>query len=132
MTAAKTSPETAAQATKKKPPAANGAEPAPKPFRERLRLLYHGHSIAAHRFRYGLLALDVVIIAFIIATSFIPDAPWIIYADVIFGLVILAEFPEHQLDFPSQAGIVRIVLHVRTRVRAVIRLRPDKQSPLRP
>lgn len=63
-----------------------------KPARERLRLLYHGHSQAAHSFRYGLLALDIAIVAFIIATSFIPDAKWIVYVDVMLGLVILTEF----------------------------------------
>lgn len=46
-------------------------------LQERLRLLYHGRSLMAHRFRYGLLALDIVIVLFIIGTSFIPRAPWI-------------------------------------------------------
>lgn len=63
-----------------------------KSLRERLRLLYHGHSRAAHRFRYGILIFDLVTIAFIIATSFTPDAPWIEYLDVCFGVLILIEF----------------------------------------
>ena len=29
-------------------------------LRQRLRLLYHGHSSAAHRFRYSLLAFDLI------------------------------------------------------------------------
>jgi voltage-gated potassium channel len=61
-------------------------------LRERVRLLYHGRSLAAHRFRYGLLAFDVVTIIFIVGTSFIPREPWIEYLDVIFGVVILIDF----------------------------------------
>lgn len=90
MTSAKTkdSPGTTKNAT-----TGNGdIEQADKPFRERLRLLYHGRSLAAHRFRYGLLAFDILTIAFIVATSFIPREPWIEYFDLAFGLVILTEF----------------------------------------
>lgn len=90
MTSAKTkdSPGTTKKAT-----TGNGdTEQADKPFRERLRLLYHGRSLAAHRFRYGLLAFDILTIVFIVATSFIPREPWIEYLDAAFGLVILTEF----------------------------------------
>jgi len=92
MTSAKTSSKSATNATKKKTAAAKDPEPVDKPLRERLRLLYHGHSLAAHRFRYGLLAFDILTIVFIIATSFIPREPWVEYLDVMFGLVILTEF----------------------------------------
>ena len=92
MTSAKTSSKGATNTTKKKTAAAKDPEPADKPLRERLRLLYHGHSLAAHRFRYGLLAFDILTIVFIIATSFIPREPWVEYLDVMFGLVILMEF----------------------------------------
>jgi len=84
MTATKTS------TTSKKKPARR--EPEKESLRERLRLLYHGQSLTAHRFRYGLLAFDIVTIIFIIGTSFIPREPWIEYLDVFFGTVILADF----------------------------------------
>ena len=61
-------------------------------FRERLRLLYFGRSIAAHRFRYGLLAFDIITILFIVATSFAPRSPAIEWLDALFGLIILADF----------------------------------------
>jgi len=61
-------------------------------LRERIRLLYHGRSLTAHRFRYALLAFDILTIVFIIGTSFIPREPWIEYLDMIFGVVILADF----------------------------------------
>lgn len=68
------------------------AETEGQSLRQRLRLLYHGHSRAAHRFRYVLLVFDLVTVAFIIATSFTPDQPWIEYLDVFFGVIILTDF----------------------------------------
>src|SRR3954468_6434477 len=40
-----------------------------------LRDLYEGQSIRAHRFRYGLLAFDLVTVAFIVVTSSCRVAP---------------------------------------------------------
>lgn len=93
--AVKTANKTKPAASKKppEPPAktATGEAEAP-PFRERLRLLYHGRSLAAHRFRYGLLAFDIVIVLFIVATSFVPRSPGLEWLDLVFGVVILVEF----------------------------------------
>jgi voltage-gated potassium channel len=61
-------------------------------FRERLRDLYNGRSLAAHRFRFGLLAFDIVTILFIVGTSFTPRGPWVEWLDMVFGIVILADF----------------------------------------
>jgi voltage-gated potassium channel len=61
-------------------------------FRQRLRQLYYGRSLTAHRFRYGLLAFDILTILFIVGTSFIPREPWIEWLDLIFGVIILADF----------------------------------------
>jgi voltage-gated potassium channel len=68
---------------------AQGESPA---LRERLRLLYFGKSETAHRFRYGLLVFDIGTILFIIGTSFVARAPWLEWLDLIFGLLILADF----------------------------------------
>ncbi|MEG6509421.1 ion transporter [Methyloligella sp. 2.7D] len=61
-------------------------------MRETLRLLYYGRSRAAHRFRYALLAFDILTILFIVGTSFVPREPWIEWVDVAFGVLILIEF----------------------------------------
>jgi voltage-gated potassium channel len=61
-------------------------------LREKLRLLYFGTSQTAHRFRYGLLVFDIGTILFIIGTSFVSRAPWLEWLDLIFGLLILADF----------------------------------------
>ena len=66
---------------------------------ERLRYWYESDTLAAHRFRYGLLAFDIVIVLFVIASSFTKELWWVEVLDVIFGLVILADFlgtPSHQ------------------------------------
>jgi len=62
------------------------------PSRERLRLLYHGRSQTAHRFRYALVAFDVITILFIIVTSFTAREPWLEWLDLMFGIVILTDF----------------------------------------
>jgi voltage-gated potassium channel len=63
-----------------------------QPLRQRLRQLYYGKSLTAHRFRYALLAFDIFTILFIVGTSFIPREPWIEWLDLIFGITILADF----------------------------------------
>ncbi len=61
-------------------------------IRKRLKALYEGQSAQAHRFRYGLLVFDIVTLIFIVATSFSARENWIEVLDVIFGLLILADF----------------------------------------
>lgn len=68
------------------------AAPETSSFRERLRLLYFGRSITAHRFRYALVAFDAITILFIVTTSFTPRSPAIEALDAVFGVMILADF----------------------------------------
>jgi voltage-gated potassium channel len=63
-----------------------------KNLRRRLKALYEGHTDEAHRFRYGLFVFDVVTLLFIVATSFMPRETWVEIVDVVFGLLILADF----------------------------------------
>jgi len=88
---------TAAKTKKTKPDTAKTSSPSKadddaSSLRERIGLLYNGRSLTAHRFRYALLAFDVLTILFIVGTSFTPREPWIEYVDMIFGVVILADF----------------------------------------
>jgi voltage-gated potassium channel len=57
-----------------------------------LRHLYEGGSPAAHRFRYGLLAFDLVSLLYVVATSFLSRSPLLELLDVLIGLVMLADF----------------------------------------
>lgn len=76
------------------------AEPIPAPSkaansadrRRTLRELYHGTSARAQRFRYGILALDMLTMAFIIVTSFVPRNWFISAADVAVGIFVLLDF----------------------------------------
>src|SRR4029434_3453454 len=61
-------------------------------FQHRLRDLYEGQAPESHRFRYGLLILDLTTLAFIVATSFTPRHRLIEVLDVAFGLIFLADF----------------------------------------
>jgi voltage-gated potassium channel len=61
-------------------------------LQRRLRHLYESRAADAQQFRYGLVAFDVVTILFIVATSFVPRHRAIETLDLIFGLLILADF----------------------------------------
>lgn len=58
----------------------------------RIKNLYEGDSNRAHQFRYGLLAFDIVTIAFVIVTSFLPRGLTVELIDFVFGVVILLDF----------------------------------------
>jgi voltage-gated potassium channel len=61
-------------------------------LRVRLRELYYGWSPRAVRFRYGLLAFDLVTIGFVITSSFFHGASAVEALDVVFGILILVDF----------------------------------------
>jgi len=58
----------------------------------RIRQLYEGDTLGAVRFRYALLVLDIVTVLFIIVTSFLPRSKAIESLDVVFGVLVLADF----------------------------------------
>jgi voltage-gated potassium channel len=57
-----------------------------------IRRLYEGATPRGVRFRYALVGFDIVTVLFIIATSFLPSSEIIETLDVLFGIVILADF----------------------------------------
>ncbi|MCU0802960.1 MAG: potassium channel family protein [Rhodobacteraceae bacterium] len=60
-------------------------------LKSRIRALYEGPSVAAQRFRYGLLAFDLATIAFLIATSFMTRGTHTEGIDTVIGLIMLAD-----------------------------------------
>jgi voltage-gated potassium channel len=64
----------------------------PKSWQQWLRGLYEADTTRGRRLRYGLLVFDLVTIAFIIITSFLPRMVVIGVLDVVFGVAILADF----------------------------------------
>src|SRR5258708_38106096 len=61
-------------------------------LKSRIRQLYEGETLGGVRFRDALLVLDIVTVLFIIATSFLPRSKAIESLDVVFGVLILADF----------------------------------------
>jgi len=59
---------------------------------DKLRLLYEGDTLEAHRFRYGLLVFDITTVVFIVISSFLPQSMLVQAVDIIIGLVVLADF----------------------------------------
>jgi voltage-gated potassium channel len=70
----------------------HGLAPPRGSLEARLRFLYEGEHPAAYRFRYALLAFDAVTVLFIVVSSFAERTLLIEAMDVLFGLVILADF----------------------------------------
>lgn len=62
------------------------------PHRATLDEFYNGNTPRAERFRYGLLAFDVALFAYLIFISFMPKASFIPWVDALCALVIAADF----------------------------------------
>ena len=80
-------------------------------MRTSLQSLYEGHSVNAHRFRYGLLAFDIATLLFIVGTSFLPRTELVERLDILFGLIILADFLAR---FAISRNRIRDLLHFST------------------
>jgi voltage-gated potassium channel len=81
-------------ATRRRPKADKAparAEPA-SGYPAHLTELYEANTVRAVRFRYWLLAFDVVTVLFIFGSSFVPRTLVLEFLDVLFGLAILADF----------------------------------------
>jgi len=61
-------------------------------LRHAARSLYEGNSRRAHIFRYALLALDVLTVLYIIASSFFEAVPAARIIDLLLGILFLADF----------------------------------------
>lgn len=59
---------------------------------EKIRSLYEDDTVAAHRFRYGVLVFDIATILFVIGTSFYDHTVTIEIIDGVFGVLILTDF----------------------------------------
>lgn len=71
-----------------------GAEHQPTWFdrlRDRLRLLYHGHSKRAIQFQRAVLVVDIAIIAFFVATPLLRGRPSYLWIDLGVALLLLAD-----------------------------------------
>jgi voltage-gated potassium channel len=58
----------------------------------RIRQLYEGETRGGVRFRYALLMFDLATVLFIVVTSFLPRSKAVESLDVVFGVLVLADF----------------------------------------
>lgn len=84
---------------------------------ETLRELYHGDSGTAHRYRYGLLAFDVLMIGFIVVSSFFHGVFAVEVMDAAFGVVVLVETAARISASPHRW---RELLHIGTIIDLVV------------
>jgi voltage-gated potassium channel len=85
------SPKAGAKPGASSAPSGRGGSAKASGLRAWLKELYYGRSRAAVRFRYGLLAFDLVVIAFVVASSFSPGQPMSEALDLVFGVLVLVE-----------------------------------------
>lgn len=69
----------------------SGTQAAPG-LRDRIRALYESDAPWAQRARDALLALDIAVLLFVIATSFLPPSPWVVGVNQVLGTALLVEF----------------------------------------
>lgn len=69
-------------------------------LRARMRALYHGSSPAAVRFRYGVIVVDLALIAFFVAAPLLPkDRPLFYVLDYLIALILAADLIARALAF---------------------------------
>jgi len=73
-------------------------------LRQTLAFYYEGASSPAHRFRYALLAFDILTLVFIVGTSFLPRTTFLEWLDFLFGLVILTDFTARLIVSRNRIG----------------------------
>ncbi len=78
-------------------------------LKDRLTNLYFGRSKAAARFRYALIALDLVTIAFFIATAPLTPTGGIFLAEALIGALILSDLAARVWSAPDPRRLLRQV-----------------------
>ena len=68
--------------------------------------LYYGLTPRAIRARAALLAVDIVIIGYFVATTFLPLYDWIIVLDVFFGCLLIVDFVARMLAHSDRMAFV--------------------------
>lgn len=63
-----------------------------KSLKQNLYQIYFGSHSSMARWRWGLIAVDVVLLLFFILTTFMDHAPWLIVTDYIIGVVLLIDW----------------------------------------
>ncbi|WP_209426566.1 potassium channel family protein [Pararhodobacter sp. SW119] len=78
-------------------------------LKTRIRELYFGRSVGAARFRYALIGLDLVTIAFFVATAPLEATPAINVAEAVIGTLILFDLIARIWTAPDRRRLLRQV-----------------------
>jgi voltage-gated potassium channel len=76
-------------------------------LRNRLRQLYHGRSPAAVRFQLATTVVDLLIIAFFVATPLIRDRPAFLWIDYSVAVILIAEIAARMLASTNVLRLMR-------------------------
>ena len=63
----------------------------PPSLKKRLRRLYHGDDLVATRFRWFMLAVDVITIALFVELTFVAEADWMVALELGLGVILLTD-----------------------------------------
>lgn len=78
-------------------------------LRDKLQSLYFGRSPAATRFRYALIALDMITIGFFVATAPLAPTQGIFIAEALIGTLILIDLAARVWSAPDRRRLLRQV-----------------------
>lgn len=78
-----------------------------KSAKDVLTELYRGRSALAVRFRFGLLAFDLAVIASFILTTVVSLPPWLVIIDMFFAAAIAADLTARYVIAPSRRAYFR-------------------------
>jgi voltage-gated potassium channel len=68
--------------------------------------MLYGHSDEALKARYALLVMDVTIVAYFIATTFLPEARWTAVVDLVIGVLLLLELVGRIIADRDRVGLL--------------------------
>jgi voltage-gated potassium channel len=91
-------------------------------LKEKIDKLYNGDTKDASRFRYFLLAFDILTISYFVVSSTLPLTAWLLYVDILIGAFLLLDFmarlwiAEDRLRFTFSLGTLMDVVVIITLV----------------
>lgn len=60
-------------------------------LKKSLNTLYNGNTLGATRFRFSLLAFDILTISYFVVSSMLPLSAWLLYIDILIGAMLLLD-----------------------------------------
>lgn len=77
-----------------------------KKLKKLLRELYYGSTPRALTARYLFLAFDLLIVSYFVVTTFLEFTTWMVYVDLVIGVVLLVELTGRVIAQPDRIGFL--------------------------